>query len=61
MVNYLVKRIEEEVRNTLNYLESDEASKKTCLWLKGLPQLKHTNEVGHGEYIITKKGNKVSK
>lgn len=25
MVNYLVKRIEEEVRNTLNYLESDEA------------------------------------
>lgn len=43
------------------YNFGDEASKRTCLWLKGLPQLEHTKEVGHGEYVITKKGNKVSK
>lgn len=34
----------------------DEASKKTCLWLKGLPKLTHTNVVGKGKMQVTKSG-----
>lgn len=33
-----------------------EAQKTTCLWLKGLPQLKHTNIVGKGEFITFASG-----
>tara|TARA_R110000824_G_scaffold202806_7_gene387012 strand:+ start:836 stop:1162 length:327 start_codon:yes stop_codon:yes gene_type:complete len=31
------------------YHFGDEARKTTCLWLKNLPKLKHTNVVGQGE------------
>lgn len=32
-----------------------EASKKTCLWLKGLPALTSTNIVGRGDFVTTGK------
>lgn len=35
-----------------------EASKKTCLWLKGLPPLAPTNIVDRGEFVTTGKDNK---
>ena len=34
------------------YQFGDEAQKTTCLWLKGLPNLKHTKIVGKGEKYI---------
>lgn len=42
------------------YEYGDKASKKTCLWLKGLPKLVPTNIV-EPEYIITSKGTKYDK
>ena len=38
----------------------DKAQKSTCLWLKGLPKLKHTNIVEKGEFFefVSKKGEK---
>lgn len=38
-----------------------EASKSTCLWLKNLPLLKHTNVVDKGEFITYKSGKRMSK
>jgi hypothetical protein len=38
------------------YQFGDEAQKKTLLWLKGLPELKHTNIVGKGEMVTYKSG-----
>ena len=38
------------------YHFGDEATKTTCLWLKGLPPLKHTNVVGKGERTFFKSG-----
>jgi site-specific DNA-cytosine methylase len=35
-----------------------EAQKTTCLWLKNLPQLKHTKVVGRGEFITFPSGKK---
>lgn len=42
------------------YMFGDKYTKSTCLWLKGLPKLKPTNIVEHGEYFewIDKKGRK---
>lgn len=37
------------------------ASKSTCLWLKGLPNLKPTNIVEKGEFITYKSGKRMSK
>ena len=36
-------------------------SKSTCLWLKNLPKLRHTNIVDPGEFMIQKNGKKRSK
>lgn len=36
----------------------DKAQKTTCLWLKGLPLLKHTDVVDKGEFVTTGKDNK---
>lgn len=36
-------------------------TKATCLWLKGLPEIKPTNIVDKGEVVISKSGNKMSK
>lgn len=38
------------------YFFGEEVMKKTCLWLKGLPNLEPTNMVGQGEKYITKEG-----
>ncbi len=38
------------------YHFGDEATKTTCLWLKGLPLLTHTNVVGKGEKVTFKSG-----
>lgn len=38
------------------YMFGDEASKKTCLWLKNLPNLEPTNIVGKGERKYFKSG-----
>lgn len=40
------------------YHFGDKASKSTCLWLKNLPKLKHTNVVEKGEFVefISAKG-----
>ena len=42
------------------WMFGDEASKKTCFWLKGLPKLEATDIVGKGEFFewIDKKGKK---
>lgn len=34
----------------------DEATKATCLWLKGLPNLEHTNIVSKGEFKVSSSG-----
>jgi hypothetical protein len=39
----------------------DEASKKTCLWLKNLPKLTSTDIVGKGEMIVSKSGKHMPK
>lgn len=38
-----------------------EATKTTCLWLKGLPELTPTNVVGKGERHVTKSGRSLPK
>lgn len=42
------------------WMFGDRYTKSTCLWLKGLPKLKPTNVVEHGEYFewLDKKGRK---
>lgn len=37
----------------------DEAQKTTCLWLKNLPNLLHTNIVGKGKFYTSPKGKKL--
>lgn len=37
----------------------DKAQKTTCLWLKGLPELKYTNIVDKGDFYITPGGKKM--
>lgn len=43
------------------YMFGHEATKTTCLWLKGLPKLEPTNIVGKGERVITKGGKSLPK
>ena len=43
------------------WMFGDEASKKTCLWLKNLPLLKPTNIVGKGEMITYASGRTMPK
>ena len=38
-----------------------EASKSTCLWIKGLPNLEPTNIVGKGEFVTFKSGKRMTK
>lgn len=39
----------------------DEAQKTTCLWLKGLPPLKHTKIVDRGEMVTFASGKRMAK
>jgi len=43
------------------YEYGHEASKATCLWLKGLPNLVPTNIVSRGEFVTFKSGKKMAK
>ena len=43
------------------YFFGDRASKKTCLWLKNLPQLTPTNMVDEGEFIEFGSGKRLAK
>jgi len=43
------------------YHFGDEATKTTCLWLKNLPKLEHTDVVGKGEVVHFKSGKAMSK
>ena len=43
------------------YHFGDEAQKTTCLWLKNLPKLKHTNVVGKGEMVVFDSGKSMPK
>ena len=43
------------------YFFGDEASKSTCLWLKGLPPLEKTNVVGTGEWVVLSSGKRLPK
>jgi len=38
------------------YMFGDEATKTTCLWIKGLPMLRATNVVGKGERVVFASG-----
>ena len=43
------------------YYFGDEASKSTCLWLKNLPVLEKTKEVGTGEWVELNSGKRLPK
>ena len=43
------------------YEYGHETTKATCLWLRGLPNLKPTNIVSKGEVVISKTGNRMSR
>jgi hypothetical protein len=43
------------------YMFGDEATKTTCLWLKGLPKLEPTNIVGKGERVVFASGKSMPK
>ncbi len=43
------------------YQHGDPFTKTTCLWLKGLPLLRHTNVVDKGERHVTKSGKSLPK
>lgn len=43
------------------YQFGDEVSKKTCLWIKGLPNLEHTKLVGKGEMVTFDSGRTMPK
>lgn len=43
------------------WMFGDEASKATCLWLKNLPLLKATKEVGKGERVVLSSGKSLPK
>lgn len=43
------------------YHFGDEASKATCLWLKNLPPLQHTDVVGKGERVVLSSGKSLPK
>ena len=42
------------------FMFGDEASKKTCLWLKGLPKLVPTNVVSPGEFQTLSSGKRIA-
>lgn len=43
------------------YEYGDSVSKRTCLWLKGLPKLMPTNIVDKGEFVVFESGKKMNK
>lgn len=58
-VSIISTRIKKPDQIIQPYEYGHEASKKTCLWLKGLPKLQPTKIVGKGEYITYKSGKRM--
>lgn len=60
-----VSVISSKIRKPDQYIQpfeyGHEATKKTCLWLKGLPKLKPTKIVNKGESVIYKSGRAMPK
>ena len=55
-VSIISSRIRKPDQIIQPYEHGHEATKTTCLWLKGLPHLKPTNIVGKGARHVTKSG-----
>mgnify|MGYP003553600090 CR=1 FL=1 len=55
-VSIISSRIRKPDQIIQPYQFGHEATKTTCLWLKGLPKLQHTNIVGKGSRHVTKSG-----
>lgn len=60
-VSIISSRIRKPDQIIQPYMFGHEATKTTCLWLKGLPLLKPTNIVGKGERVVTKGGKSLPK
>lgn len=60
-VSIISSRIRKPDQIIQPWMFGHEATKTTCLWLKGLPKLEPTNIVGKGERVITKGGNSLPK
>jgi hypothetical protein len=60
-VSIISSRIRKPDQIIQPYMFGHEATKTTCLWLKGLPDLTPTNVVGKGERHVTKSGKSLPK
>jgi hypothetical protein len=60
IMSSIMKKIHPEFLKTIvqPWQFGHEASKTTCLWMKGLPALQHTKIVGKGEFFVGKNGYK---
>lgn len=58
-VSIISTRIKKPDQIIQPYEYGHEASKKTCLWLKGLPKLQATKIVSKGEFITYKSGKRM--
>ena len=60
-VSIISTRIRKPEQIIQPYHFGDKAQKTTCLWLKGLPLLEHTNVVDKGDFVNFPSGKKMSK
>ena len=60
-VSIISSRIRKPDQIVQPWMFGDEATKTTCLWLRGLPPLEPTKIVGKGERHITKSGKSLPK
>lgn len=60
-IGIMSKRFRKPEQIVQPYFFGDEASKSTCLWLKNLPLLEKTNEVGVGEWVELSSGKRLPK
>ena len=60
-VGVISTRLERPTQYIQPYEYGEEKQKKTCLWLKGLPNLEPTNVVGRGEMVTYGSGKTMSK
>jgi hypothetical protein len=60
-VGIISTRFKKPAQTVHPWMFGDEASKATCLWLKGLPKLEATNIVGKGERVFLSSGKSLPK
>ena len=60
-IGYLSKNWKKPTQIIQPWQFGHEANKPTCLWLRGLPPLKHTKIVGKGEFYVKANGSRLSK